>query len=180
MPMDWTVPENYGRPLIFPPTSLAAVPLYRIPDAATDDVSEVQDENDHLFLNRIVGQVYPSFLNPTVAFARIGWRLMPLQADIDANALQLPVDPAVTTLDDQDFANLRWWDERRMEIPVPIPGANETIDPVVTHPWWSHMDCKPKQSFGFKDNLWPALVVWNGSADELTIVQRLRLLCSYR
>lgn len=180
MPIDWTVPDSYGRPLVFAPTSLAAVPLYRIPDAATDDVSQVQDEDDVLFLHRIVGQCAVSILNPTVSFARIAWRLMPLQADIDNNALQLPVDPAFTTLDDQDFANLRWWDERRFELQVPIAGAFEMIDPVFTHPWWSHMDCKPKQVFGYEKNLWPSLVVWNGSADEITIRHRFRLLCGYR
>ena len=175
---DWVVPKSYGTNLLILAGELRFIPLYKLPAAATDDVSEVEDASDSLFLHRIVGDFTGWIDEITVVFHQWGIRLMPVQADIDAVELEPPVDITTNDLDTPAFANLRWWGERRrMDFP---PSDFEFEDHAsFTHPNWTHIDVKPRQPFGQKMNLWPGLVVWNGAADDMRFTHRFRLLVGY-
>ncbi len=178
MPMDWISCTNYGTGLTANSSNMSATTLYSLPDAAADDVDKVEDADDVLFCHRIVGTIAAQKVEDTTVFVRWGWRIMPLQADIDLVVPELPM-AATTDLNDPDFANLRWWAERYFESSI-LETTHQTGLDTISHPWWTNVDIKPKQAFGIKRNLWPALVLWNGSADDLRVTHRFRMLVGYR
>ncbi len=175
---DWVPCTNYGTSLLVNAGELRFTPLYRLPSAAFDDVTKVEDDSDMLFMHRIVGDFTGAIGDPTVSFHNWGIRIMPAQADIDGAAIDPPVDPTVNSLDTIQFANLRWWGERRRQ----DSPANEQLfndHDTFSHPHWTHLDIKPRQRFGQKLNLWPCLVIWNGSADDMRFMHRFRSLVGY-
>ncbi len=178
MPMDWISCSNYGTALLANAQDLSATGLYKLPDLSIDEVDVVEDASDSLFCHRIVGTIAAQKVEDTTVFVNWGWRIMPLQADIELSVPELPV-AATNDLDDPDFANLRWWGERRFSTSI-LETTHMTGLDTISHPWWTNIDLKPKQAFGIKRNLWPCLVLWNGSADDLRVVHRLRMLVGYR
>lgn len=176
---DWVVGSGYGVSLIILAQELRFIPLYGLPIAASEEVDEVEDDNDELFLFRVVG-TFDGAIEDTVTVAHHDWgvRLMPCIANIDTSLIVPPVDITTNTLDTPDFANLRWWAERRRFDLPPHETVGESYD-VFAHPHWSSIDVRPGQVFGQKMNLYPTLVVWNGAADDMRFEHRFRLLVGY-
>ncbi len=175
---DWVPCRSYGTGLLINPGELRFVPLYTLPDAAVDDVNVVEDASDALFMYRIVGDFTGAIPDPTVSFHNWGIRIMPVQGDIDSGDLDPPVNIVTSDLDNEAFANLRWWGERRRHDAPPFLQLYEDHG-TFSHPHWTHIDLKPRQAFGQKMNLWPALVIWNGSADDMRFEHRFRSLVGY-
>lgn len=108
-----------------------------------------------------------------------------MQVDLSLGTLEVPWDPALNTmregLEADNLANLRFWDERIGDDHFAGPGGLSP-DPMYNmgftdHPWWSHVDIKPKQQFGQRRNLWPALMIENHSdTDSMIVKVWLRML----
>ncbi len=174
MGMDWVPVDSYGSVFNLAPDSSVVVSMYSLL-GTTSDTRGIFEETDDFFIERVVGRVsifnqdseaVDSFI-PTVA------RVMPLQADYTTSTLQLPWDPsgALSNLIlDGDIANTRFWWERLQYVETPRSAAFLVgVEPhwqIDHHPWWGQIDIRPRQKFGSRLNLWPGLVVFNGSEND--------------
>lgn len=180
--MDWVPCTRYGTRIVQATGLTFAFPLYELPVIA-DEVDRFEESQD-LFIHRIVGTVGIGHLTaaggaPVDTLNAWMWRIMPMQADLSAGTLDLPWDPAVSMRDGASagsIANLRFWDERIGEDIGDSTAGTNNLSPV-DHPYWSHVDIRPKQKFGQRLNLWPTLVLENASASDSTLmIMWLRLL----
>lgn len=182
--LDWVPCTNYGVRIIQTVGLTVARALYDLP-SASDRVDEFEEASS-LFIHRIVGTVGIGHLGagggpPVDTVNAWMWRIMPLQADLTASAIDVPWDPVTDSMRNGAFsaaniANLRFWDERIGEDVGDSTADINNLSPV-DHPYWSHVDIRPKQKFGLKLNLWPTLVLENASANDSTVMTMwLRLL----
>lgn len=179
MPMDWVVGRSYGR-WVSAPNGITPLCLYDFDTRATETPHVVEDDEAGLFIERIVGTIRVRSADvPSAQWTTWGWRLMPLQGDLEFGGVEFPMDTTTTDMLDPVYANLRWWDERYYTSIPPIdeftPHYGDTFD----HPWWSQLDVHPRQAFGQKKNLWPSLVFSVETADTLEVQHRLRMLIKY-
>lgn len=169
--MDWVPAVSYGATVSVAAASTVYVILYPLPDYIADQEFLYEDEvTSGLFLHRIVGSVTVS--SDDAGNIPVAWRLMPLGCNYDTLSV---LEPFATpwSADQSEWANLRWWDERRY---IPTSAANPDL---VDHPYWTRVDITPKQAFGQKRNLWPVLAIRNYSAAaSMRLRHNLRLLLS--
>jgi len=170
---DWTTCVGYAQSIVVPPASSVAVLLYPIPDYSGSNAEFlVEDEEEQsLFLERIVGQVFASPDEDFQAGA-FTWRLMPLGVDYDTGAALWPFT-LVSLFGSSESANLRWWAERCW-VPV-TTGSSSGAPEAIEHPYWTTVDVHPRNMLGAKKNLWPFLVLDNSSGNvSLRVFHRLR------
>jgi len=182
---DWVPCTGYGERRTLANGTTLVFPLYDLPAIA--ESHDEFEEQSSLFILRIVGTIGVGHLTgaggpPVDTVNPWMWRIMPLQADLTVPTVDLPWDPAVNNMregvDAGPIANLRFWDERIGE-DIGDSTANVNNLSPVDHPYWSHVDIRPKQRFGLKLNLWPCIVFQNTSANDFTIFRLwLRLLVS--
>lgn len=176
--IDFVPMVGYGETNLVANNSTEYVVLYPLPDYVGDAEFLVEDSEENLFLERIVGQVNFSWNgaaaadNPTVS-----WRLMPLGMDYDALTV---LEPFATpwTPRSPEWANLKWWDERHFS---EFSAGSFFIPPdPIEHPYYTHVDIRPRMMLGARRNLWPVLAIRNDDADlQLQVQHRLRALYKY-
>lgn len=190
MPVDWVPVVGYSVPTVVTADQTEAFQLYQVPVWASEDPSVVEHGAPSLFLHRVVGSIFA--IPPAEQDVSFGWRLMPLQANVELGIVQLPYDGTLIAnsfkfgVAARDIADLRFWDERVYN----VTNATSTTGTAqqsggssrhgLYHPYWTEVDITPKQAFGARWNLWPSLVVDNTGNDfDVLFFYRLRLLVGY-
>jgi len=178
--MDWVPSLTYGQELVLiTGTTRSRVDLLMSGDLDVDVIGKVEDTDD-LFVHRIVGEVYFSETGRTSG-GRLTWGIMPVQEDFSEIDADAPWDLSGDMFNEPEIANLRFWHIRNL---VASGTAYDNWDATGSGhitPWHFHVDIKPRQKFGSRLNLWPAMFFSTTDADsQVRVAQYLRLLCSGR
>lgn len=174
---DKTPMVGYGELVLVPATSTVYIVLYPIPDYTGDAEFLVEDSEENLFLDRIVGTINVVFTSsenlPDLA---ICWRLMPLGLNYDTQEVLEPFSVPFFA-QSSEWANLKWWVERYY---VPRGALVSEQGPLeVDHPWWTNVDYRPRMMMGAGRNLWPVLAVRNPYAQDIRVEHRLTAFWRY-
>lgn len=152
---DWTPFVGFGERFTVAASSTTYVVLYPLPDFDVGDAEFLieDEEESHLFLERIIGTVQLSWAQ--TASHNVAWTLLPMGVDYEALAVLEPFTTDWTPAS-SEWANVKFWDRRQyyLEATVDYPS---TVD----HPYWTQVDCHPRFGLGSKKNLWPVLAVHN-------------------
>lgn len=181
MAVDQVPMVGYGDQVALAVNSTVYQVLYPLPDFTTDSEFLFEDEEERgIFLERIVGTVFMSWEGdelPTDARTPI-WRLMPLGVNYDTGDANLPFS-ANFFANSPEWTNQKWWAERHYYVTGTTVGGAIQGPQEVDHPWWTHIEYRPKMRLGVDKNLWPVLAVRNPSA-LVRLVYRHRLTAFWR
>lgn len=167
--MDWVVANTWGDTIICNALSDTFVSLMD-PTAfmGAEVVGRVETSPNKYFIHRIVGQYQLVYRDEDPAASRrIEHRIWPGLYDTSLSTIHTP-----GLMTDSRTANSRLW-FNRIQQPAQL---QQTPFASIDHPFWTHVDIKPKQVVD--ENRVPVWQLWNPSIVDVSFQHWVRLLVS--